>query len=118
MRGFFHPCQSFLKTIQNNFCLADRRRRGRLACNATSCWRRARFSRISSWREQKELTIQPRKCRSDANMADILSEGTKHEQRQVIHSTTARSFDEGQVELSIVRKCFLCRLAGHHLVYM
>jgi hypothetical protein len=30
------------------------------------------------------------------NMADILSEGTKRKQRQVIHSTTARSFDEGQ----------------------
>jgi hypothetical protein len=30
-------------------------------------------------------------------MADILSEATKRKQRQVIHSTTARSFDEGQV---------------------
>jgi len=29
-------------------------------------------------------------------MADILSEGTKRKQRQVIHSSSARSFDEGQ----------------------
>jgi hypothetical protein len=36
------------------------------------------------------------RCRSVQNMADILSEGTKRTQRQVIHSTTARSFDEGQ----------------------
>src|SRR6266852_2077988 len=97
MRGFFHPCQSFLKTIQNNFCLADRRRRGRLACNARSCWRKARFSRISSWREQKALITQPMKWRSDANMADILSDDTRPEQLlQVIHSRTARTFDEGQ----------------------
>jgi hypothetical protein len=33
-------------------------------------------------------------------MADILSEGTKRKQRQVIHSTTARSFDEGQGRVS------------------
>src|SRR6266852_8452207 len=97
MRGFFHPCQNFLKTIQNNFCLSDRRRRGRLACNARSCWRKARFSKISSWREQKALITQPMKWRSDANMADILSDGTRPEQLlQVIHSRTARTFDEGQ----------------------
>ena len=77
MSGLFHLCQSFLKTIQNNFCLADRRRRGRLACKARSCWRRARFSRISSWRQQKALITQPMRCRSDANMADILSGSTK-----------------------------------------
>ena len=31
-------------------------------------------------------------------MADILSKGTKPEQLQVIHSRTARSFDEGQAQ--------------------
>ena len=48
------------------------------------------------WREQKALIIQPTRCRSEGNMADILSEGTKLRQRQVFHSRTARSFDEGQ----------------------
>ena len=35
------------------------------------------------------------------NMADILSEGTKRKQRQVIHSTSARSFDEGHGHTSV-----------------
>jgi len=32
-------------------------------------------------------------------MVDILSEGTNPKQRQVFHSRTARSFDEGQLAL-------------------
>ena len=51
------------------------------------------------WREQKALIIQPTRCRSEGNMVDILSEGTNPKQRQVFHSRTARSFDEGQVFL-------------------
>ena len=52
---------------------------------------------MNIWREQKALIIQPTRCRSDGNMADILSEGTTtSKQRQVFHSRTARSFDEGQ----------------------
>jgi hypothetical protein len=94
-RGCFHPCQSFLKATQNSFCFDDKRRRGRFACSARSCWRKARFSRIRSWREQKALIIQPMRCRSEEDMADILSDATKPKQRQVIHSTIARSFDEG-----------------------
>src|SRR6201984_2626592 len=94
-RGCFHPCQSFLKATQNNFCVVESRRRGRLACSPRSCWRKASFSRIRSWREQKALISQPMRCRSVQNMADILSEGPKPKQRQVIHSTTARSFDKG-----------------------
>ena len=51
---------------------------------------------MRSWREPKALIIQPIRCQSDGNMADILSESTKPEHMQVIHSRTARSLDEGQ----------------------
>ena len=64
-RGFLHPDQSVLNATQNSLCRAVNRVRGRCACNASSCWRRAKFSRTRSSRERKELTIHPRRCRSD-----------------------------------------------------
>ena len=48
--------------------------RGRCVCKASSCRRRAKFSRTRSSRERKELTIHPRRCRSDTLMARIVSE--------------------------------------------
>src|SRR6266436_2397703 len=53
------------------------RRRGRCACRASNCRWRARFSRTRSVRQRKELTNQPRKCRSDTIMARILAEKTE-----------------------------------------
>src|SRR6516225_10205782 len=52
---------------------AVNRVRGRCVCKASSCRRRAKFSRTRSSRERKELTIHPRRCRSDTIMARILS---------------------------------------------
>lgn len=46
------------------------------------------------------LIIHPMRRQSDANMDDILSEGTEPGQPQVIHSGAARSLDEGYVFLS------------------
>ena len=65
-RGCLHPDQHVLNATQNNLCRAVNRRRGRCACRASNCRRRARFSRTRSSRERKALTIQPRRCRSDA----------------------------------------------------
>src|SRR6516225_7388832 len=73
-RGFLHPDQSVLNATQNSLCRAVNRVRGRCACKASSCWRRAKFSRTRSSRERKELTIHPRRCRSDTIMARIISE--------------------------------------------
>jgi hypothetical protein len=73
-RGFFHPDQNILNATQNSLCRAVNRRRGRCACRASNCRRRARFSRTRSSRERKALTIQPRRCRSDTIIAGILSE--------------------------------------------
>jgi hypothetical protein len=72
-RGFCHPAQSFLNMSQNSFCMADSRRRGRLACRANSCCRRARFSRMRSSRDLKTLTTQPRRCRSHTIIAKNLT---------------------------------------------
>src|SRR6266404_5733458 len=77
MRGLVHPDQSVLNATQNSLCRAVNRRRGRCACRASNCRRRARFSRARSSRERKALTNQPRKCRSDTIMARILAEMTK-----------------------------------------
>jgi len=63
MRGFFHADQRLRNMTQNSFCTALSRRRGLLACSASNCCRRARFSRTRSWREPKALTMQPRKYR-------------------------------------------------------
>ena len=73
-RGFLHRDQNFLKATQNSLCRGVNRRRGRCACRASSCRRRAKFSRTRSSRERKELAIHPRRCRSDTIMARILSE--------------------------------------------
>src|SRR6267378_8284533 len=54
-------------------CRAVNRRRGRCACSASNCRRRAKFSRTRSARQLKELTNQPRKCRSDKIMAKNFS---------------------------------------------
>jgi len=73
-RGFLHPDQNVLNTTQNSLCRAVNRVRGRCACKASSCRRRAKFSRTRSSRERKKLTIHPRRCRSDTIMARIISE--------------------------------------------
>ena len=74
MRGLVHPDQHVLNATQNSLCRAVNRRRGRCACRASNCRRRARFSRTRSSRERKALTNQPRKCRSDTIMARIVAE--------------------------------------------
>jgi hypothetical protein len=74
MRGFLHPDQNDRNATQNSLCRAVNRRRGRRACRASDCRRRARFSRTRSSRERNAVTIQPRKCRSDAIIARIISE--------------------------------------------
>src|SRR6516164_10714381 len=73
-RGFLHPDQNVLNATQNSLCRAVNRVRGRCACKASSCRRRAKFSRARSSRERKELTIHPRRCRSDTIMVRIVSE--------------------------------------------
>src|SRR5882762_2183100 len=88
MRGPFHPAQSFRNPTQNSLCNAVSRRRGRLACRATSCWRRARFSRRRSSCELRALKIQPRRCRSGAIMAGILPKTANRVCRQISDSAT------------------------------
>src|SRR5882724_4294511 len=77
MRGLVHPDQNVLNATQNSLCRAVNRRRGCCACRASNCRRRARFSRTRSARQRKELTNQPRKCRTDTIMARILAEKTE-----------------------------------------
>src|SRR5271165_2636013 len=48
---FLQPDQTFRKTTQNSLPTELSRGRGRFACRASSCWRRARFSSRSSSRE-------------------------------------------------------------------
>src|SRR5215471_9891704 len=92
-----HPDQNVLNATQNILCRAVNRVRGRFACNASSCWRRAKFSRTRSSRERKELTIHPRRCRSDTIMAKIVAEKSESSFPQVIHSADVRRFGEAQV---------------------
>jgi hypothetical protein len=73
-RGFLHPDQNVLNATQNSLCMPVNRRRGRCACRASNCRRRARFSRTRSSRERNALTIHERRCRSETIMATILSE--------------------------------------------
>jgi hypothetical protein len=56
-RGFLHPDQNVLNATQNSLCRAVNRVRGRCVYKASSCRRRAKFSRTRSSRERKELTI-------------------------------------------------------------
>ena len=97
-RGFLHPDQNVLNATQNSLCRAVNRVRGRCACKASSCWRRAKFSRTSSSRERKELMIHPRRCRSDTIMARIVAEKSESSFSQVIHSAGVRRFGEAQHE--------------------
>src|SRR5216684_4054474 len=76
-RGCLHLDQHTVNATQNSLCRAVNRRRGRCACSASNCRRRARFSRTRSARQLSELTNQPRKCRSDTIMARILAEKTE-----------------------------------------
>jgi len=76
-RGCLHADQHILNATQNSLCRAVNRRRGRCACSASNCRRRAMFSRVRSARQLSELTNQPRKCRSDTIMARILAEKTE-----------------------------------------
>src|SRR5882762_8012139 len=76
-RGCLHPDQHILSATQNSLCRAVNRQRGRSACRASNCRRRARFSRTRSAWQRKELTNQPRKCRSDTIMARIIAEKTE-----------------------------------------
>ena len=71
-RGFLHPDQNILKATQNSLCMVVNRRRGRCACRASNCRRRAKFSRTRSSWERKALNNQPSKCRSDTIMSRIL----------------------------------------------
>src|SRR5258705_3173335 len=72
-RGCLHPDQHILNATQNSLGRTVNRRRGRCACRASNCRRRAKFSRMRSARQLKELTNQPRKCRSDKIMAKNFS---------------------------------------------
>ena len=102
MRAPFHPTQSLRNTTQNSLCNAVSLWRGRLACRATSCWRRARFSRMRSSRELRTLKIQPRRCRSGAIMAGILLKTANRVCRQIFDSATTPRFDEQQHSLSMI----------------
>src|SRR6516225_3458013 len=95
-RGFLHPDQNVLNATQNSLCRAVNRVRGRCACKASSCRRRAKFSRARFSRERKELTIHLRRCRSDTIMARILSQLPDSALRQVIHFAGVRPFGEAQ----------------------
>ena len=107
-RGCLHPDQHILNATQNSLCRAVNRRRGRCACSASNCRRRAMFSRTRSARQLSELTNQPRKCRSDTIMARILAEKTNQAVRQVIDFAGVRPLGEAQ------RACGgLARGAGH-----
>src|ERR1022692_2563799 len=90
-RGFVHPDQNVFKAIQNSLCRAVNRRRGRLACRVSNCWRRARFSRTRFSLELKALTTHPRRCRSDVTMAKIMARIlSKH--GNTLHQAVSKSF--------------------------
>src|ERR1019366_10277748 len=59
INDLFQPDQTFRRTTQNSLSTELSRGRGRLACRASSCCRRARFSRRSSSRERKTVVTQP-----------------------------------------------------------
>jgi hypothetical protein len=106
-RGLFHPDQSCRRRTQNSLCIADNRGRGRLACRARSCSRRARFSRTSSAREPKARIAKLRRCRSDENMAEIVPELRQQNRFQLAHFKSARPFDEehDQTTFRVMRSC-------------
>src|SRR6266446_2886621 len=95
-RGCLHLDQHILNATQNSLCRAVNRRRGRCACSASNCRRRAKFSRTRSARQLSELTNQPRKCRSDTIMARILAERPNQAVLEVIDFAGVRPFGETQ----------------------
>src|SRR5215472_15224679 len=58
-RGPLLPDQNVLSATQNSLCRAVNRLRGRCACKASSCRRRAKFSRTRSPRERKRADDPP-----------------------------------------------------------
>src|ERR1019366_6969404 len=59
INDLFQPDQTLRRTTQNSLSTELSRGRGRFACRASSCCRRARFSRRSSSRERKTEMTQP-----------------------------------------------------------
>jgi len=57
----FHPDQNLRSKTQNSLSNTASLGLGRLRFNATSCWRRARFSRSSLRRQQKSRRMAPAK---------------------------------------------------------
>src|SRR5271154_550413 len=111
-RACLRPDRHILNAIQNSLCRAVNRRRGRCACRASNCRRRARFSRTRSARQLKELTNQPRKCRSDTIMARIF--GGKDRIKLCAKSLISQVYDL----LARHRGCFVSavRLLGEFCV--
>jgi hypothetical protein len=66
----FQPDHNFLSTTQNSLSRLPSRGRGRLACRASSCCRRARFSRRSSSQERKPEVTLPSRCRIRTNIRE------------------------------------------------
>src|SRR3977135_3017309 len=93
-RGFLHPDQNVLNATQNSFSRAVNRRRGCCASRASSCRRRAMFSRTRSSRERQALNIRPRKCRSDTIIQESYRKSTNRALRQVIYFVGVRGFGE------------------------
>src|SRR5215469_5165612 len=61
---------------------------------------------MRSLREPKALTIQPMRCRSNQNMAEILSKRPQQNSFQVVHFTSARRFDDGHAGIVRSRRMF------------
>src|ERR1035437_488683 len=70
INDLFQPDQTLRRTTQNSLSTELSRGRGRLACRASSCCRRARFSRRSSSRERKTEMTQPSRYRSRTNIRE------------------------------------------------
>src|SRR5215469_15685227 len=62
INDLFQPDQTLRRMTQNSLSTELSRGRGRLACRASSCCRRARFSNRSSSRERNTETTQPSRC--------------------------------------------------------
>ena len=70
------PGQSFARPTQKARSRAQSRRRGRRRARIASCWRRARFSRTRSAREQNKVRTAAAKARSRANIPIWVAERT------------------------------------------
>jgi hypothetical protein len=99
MRGFFHCAQSLRNPTQNSLCRVVSRRRGCLAWRASSCRRRARFSRIRSSRERNAATTDPRRYRSSRTMGEFYRMTRKRLRRQVVEFVDVQGFDDPQHEM-------------------